>query len=133
MIGWVPAVMLQEIGHQVFTGTAFSRVPTLQKTLKYAPMIYPYHTDSTCSFVSGTLEPVIDKKDNHVFNINGKRISYTRGNQIKQELKRINILFAMEQSSRLPEQYPMLLNAIQNLGPFLPVPVNRSPINSERR
>ncbi|EXY65832.1 type VI secretion system protein TssR domain-containing protein, partial [Bacteroides fragilis] len=75
VIGWVPAVMLQEIGHQVFTGTAFSRVPTLQKTLKYAPMIYPYHTDSTCSFVSGTLEPVIDKKDNHVFNINGKRIS----------------------------------------------------------
>ena len=118
VIGWIPAVMLQEIGHQVFTGTAFSRVPALQKTLKYAPMIYPYHTDSTCSFVSGTLEPVIDKKDNHVFNINGKRISYTRGNQIKQELKRINILFAMEQSSRLPEQYPMLLNAIQNLGPF---------------
>lgn len=118
VIGWVPAVMLQEIGHQAFTGTAFSGVSALQKTLKYAPMIRPYYTDSTCSFVSGTLEPVIDKKDNHVSNINGKRISYTRGNEIKQELKRINILFAMEQSSRLPEQYPMLLNAIQNLGPF---------------
>ncbi|WP_294481539.1 type VI secretion system protein TssR domain-containing protein [uncultured Bacteroides sp.] len=118
VIGWVPAVMLQEIGYQVFTGTAFSGVSALQKTLKYAPMIRPYHTDSACSFVSGTFEPVIDKRDNQVFNINGKGISYTRGNQIKQELKRINVLFAMEQSPRLPEQYPMLLNAIQNLGPF---------------
>lgn len=118
VIGWVPAVMLQEIGHQVFTGTPFAGTPALQKTLKYAPMIRPYHTDSACSFVSGTFEPVIDKRDNQVFNINGKGISYTRGNQIKQELKRINILFAMEQSPRLPEQYPMLLNAIQNLGPF---------------
>lgn len=118
VIGWVPAVMLQEIGHQVFTGTPFAGTPALQKTLKYAPMIRPYHTDSACSFVSGTFEPVIDKRDNQVFNINGKGISYTRGNQIKQELKRINVLFAMEQSPRLPEQYPMLLNAIQNLGPF---------------
>ena len=118
VIGWVPAVMLQEIGHQVFTGTPLSGVSALQKTLKYAPMIRPYHTDSACSFVSGTFEPVIDKRDNQVFNINGKGISYTRGNQIKQELKRINILFAMEQSPRLPEQYPMLLNVIQNLGPF---------------
>lgn len=118
VIGWVPAAMLQEIGHQVFTGTPFAGTPALQKTLKYAPMIRPYHTDSACSFVSGTFEPVIDKRDNQVFNINGKGISYTRGNQIKQELKRINVLFAMEQSPRLPEQYPMLLNAIQNLGPF---------------
>lgn len=118
VIGWVPAVMLQEIGHQVFTGTPFAGTPALQKTLIYAPMIRPYHTDSACSFVSGTFEPVIDKRDNQVFNINGKGISYTRGNQIKQELKRINVLFAMEQSPRLPEQYPMLLNAIQNLGPF---------------
>lgn len=118
VIGWVPAAMLQKIGHQVFTGTPFAGTPALQKTLRYAPMIRPYHTDSACSFVSGTFERVIDKRDNQVFNINGKGISYTHGNQIKQELKRINVLFAMEQSPRLPEQYPMLLNAIQNLGPF---------------
>lgn len=118
VVGWVPAVMLQEIGNQVFSGTPLSGVSALQKTLKYAPMIRPYHTDSAYSFVSGTFAPVIDKRENQVFNIDGKGISYTRGNQIKQELKRINVLFAMEQSSRLPEQYPMLLNVIQNLGPF---------------
>lgn len=118
VIGWVPAVMLQEIGRQVFSGTPLTGVSALQKTLKYAPMIRPYHTDSACSFISGTFAPVIDKRENQVFNINGEVISYTRGNQIKQELKRINILFAMEQSSRLPEQYPMLLNVIQNLRPF---------------
>ena len=31
VIGWIPAVMLQEIGHQVFTGTAFSRVAGFAK------------------------------------------------------------------------------------------------------
>lgn len=118
VVGWVPAVMLWEIGRQVFSGTPLSGASKLQKTLKYAPMVRPYQTDSACSFVSGRFEPVIDKRGNQVFNINGKGISYTRGNQIKQELKRINVLFAMEQSPRLPEQYPMLLNVIQNLGPF---------------
>lgn len=122
VVGWVPAVMLQEIGQQVFTGIPFSEASALQKTLKYAPMIRPYYTDSACSFVSGMFEPVIDKRENQVFNINGKGISYTRGSQIKQELKRINVLFAIEQSSRLPEQYPMLLNVIQNLGPFFASP-----------
>lgn len=118
VVGWVPAIMLREIGRQVFSGIPLSGASKLQKTLRYAPMVRSYQTDSVCSFVSGTFEPVIDKRENQVFNIDGKGISYTRGNQIKQELKRINVLFAMEWSSRLPEQYPMLLNVIQNLGPF---------------
>lgn len=118
VIGWIPAIMLKRIGQQVFSGITLSRAAAQQKTLKYAPMIRPYYTDSACSFVSGAFVPVIDKRENQVFNIDGKGISYNRGNQLKQELKRINILFAMERSSRLPEQYPMLLNVIQNLGPF---------------
>lgn len=122
VVGWVPAVMLREIGRQVFSGTPLSGASKLQKTLKYTPMVRSYRTDSAWSFVSGTFEPVIDKRENQVFNIDGKGISYTRGNQIKRELKRINVLFAMEQASRLPDQYPMLLNVIQNLGPFFSDP-----------
>lgn len=48
--------------------------------LKYVFMIYFYYIDFICLFVSGILELVIDKKDNYVFNIDGKRIFYICGN-----------------------------------------------------
>lgn len=118
LIGWIPSVMLKGIGRQVFAKTSLAKGIAQPKVLKYSPVIRPYPKDSLCSFVSGTFMSVIDKTENRVFNIDGKSISYKQSEQIKQELKRVNVLFAMEQSTQLPAQYPMLLNAIQNLHPF---------------
>lgn len=118
LIGWIPNVMLKGIGRQVFAKTSLAEGVTQPPVLKYSPVIRPYLKDSVSSFVSGRFASVIDKSGNRVFNIDGKGISYQQSQQIKQELKRVNVLFAMEQSTQLPEQYPMLLNAIQNLRPL---------------
>lgn len=118
LVGWIPSVMLKGIGRQVFAKTSIAAGVTQPPVLKYSPVIRPFAKDSVCSFVSGVFTPVIDKTENRVFNIDGQSISYRQSQQIKQELKRVNVLFAMEQSTQLPEQYPMLLNAIQNLRPL---------------
>lgn len=119
VVGWVPKVMLKEIGRQVFAPTSLAGDVKQPDILKYSPVMRPYHTDSTCIFRSGVFVPVIDKTGNKVFNIDGQAISYNQSKLIKQNLKQINILFSVEQSPNLPEQFPMLLNAVQNLRPLL--------------
>lgn len=118
IVGWVPKVMLKEIGRQIFASTSLSGGVRQPDILKYSPVIRPYYVDSMCVFRSGVFVPVIDKTDNKVFNIDGEAISFNQSKRIKQNLKQINILFSMEQSPNLPEQFPMLLNAIQNLRPL---------------
>lgn len=115
VVGWIPEVMLKKIGRQTFVETSLAAKGTQPDVLKYSPVIRPYRTDSVYTFKSGAFLPVIDKSDNKVFNIDGQPVSFVQSEMIKDNLKEINVLFSMEQSSHLPEQYPKLLNAIQNL------------------
>lgn len=120
IVGWVPRVMLTGIGRQVFVNVPRPEWAVASKTIKYAPAVRPYRTGSEFTFKSGFFAPVTDKSDNQVFNIDGKAISYSESKLIKRNLQRFNVLFSIEQASSLPEQYPMLLNVIQNLRPLFP-------------
>lgn len=120
IIGWVPRVMLAGIGRQVFVNVPRPEWALSSPTVKYAPAVRPYQTGSAFTFKSGFFAPVIDQTDNRVFNIDGKAISYGESRTIKRNLQRFNVLFSIEQASSLPEQYPMLLNVIQNLRPLFP-------------
>ncbi|MCC8171537.1 MAG: type VI secretion system protein TssR, partial [Parabacteroides sp.] len=120
IVGWVPRVMLTGIGRQVFVNAPRPAWAVPSQTVKYAPAVRPRRTGSAFTFKSGFFAPVIDQTDNQVFNIDGKAISYGESRLIKRNLQRFNVLFSIEQASTLPEQYPMLLNVIQNLRPLFP-------------
>lgn len=118
IIGWLPKEMLRDIGRRIFAVTGLAEGNRQPAVLKYSPVLRPYATDSAYTFCSGVFLPVIDKSDNKVFNIDGEPISFGRSKEIKRYLGRIRVLFSIEQASRLGEQYPMLLNVIQNLRPL---------------
>ncbi|WP_455593509.1 type VI secretion system protein TssR domain-containing protein [Bacteroides sp.] len=122
VVGWVPKVMVKKIGRQTFVETSLAAKGTQPDVLRYSPVIQPYDNDSASTFKSGLFLPVIDKSGNKVFNIDGRPMSYQQSEVIKDNLKKINVLFSMEYSSHLSEQYPQLLNAIQNLRPLFSVP-----------
>lgn len=118
IVGWLPWEMLHDIGRHVFVKTSLAGETEQPKTLKYSPVISPYFADSACTFSSGVFLPLIDKSENRVYNVDGESISYPRALELKRDLRNINILFSMESGQKLSEQYPMLLNIIQNLRPL---------------
>lgn len=115
IVGWIPNVMLQNIGRQLFVRTWLPAGFQQPAILKYSPVLRAHNTDSTVVFNSGVCLPIIDKSNNKVYNIDGEAISYHQGIQIKSDLTHINVLFAIESATKLAEQYPILLNVIQNL------------------
>lgn len=116
IVGWIPNVMLENIGRQLFVQSRLADGLPQPATLKYSPLIRAHHTDdSMVAFTSGVCMPVIDKSENRVYNIDGEPISYHQGGEIKSDLTHINVLFAIESSTKLAQQYPILLNVIQNL------------------
>lgn len=115
IIGWLPKEVLRGIGRRIFAVTTLPEGVKQPEVLKYSPVLRPYPADSAYTFCSGVFAPVIDKSENRVFNIDGEAITYNQSKEIKRGLGRMNVLFSIEQASRLAEQYPMLLNVIQNL------------------
>lgn len=122
IVGWIPEVMLGNIGRKVFVKTGLPGAFQQPDILAYSPVIRPYSTDSTYTFCSGAFAPLIDKSLNFVYNIDGQPVSYSEGRAIKHRLQNINLLFAMESGTKQAEQFPMLLNAIQNLQPLFESP-----------
>lgn len=115
IVGWIPQVMLGNIGRQVFVKTGLPGTFPQPDILAFSPVLFPRNDSSACTFCSGASAPLIDKSANSVYNIDGQPVSYSEGQAIKQRLQNINLLFAIESGSKQAEQFPMLLNAIQNL------------------
>ena len=122
IVGWIPEVMLGNIGRKVFVKTGLADVCQQPDRLAYSPVIRPYNTDSTYTFCSGEFTSLIDKSLNYVYNIDGQPVSYSEGRAIKHRQQNINLIFAMESGTKQAEQFPMLLNAIQNLQPLFESP-----------
>lgn len=115
IVGWIPRVMLGNIGRQVFAKTGLPGTFPQPDALAFSPVMHPRHDSSACTFNSGAFAPLIDKSANFVYNIDGQPLGYSEGQAIKQGLQNINLLFAIESGSKQAEQFPVLLNAIQNL------------------
>ncbi|MEG0518255.1 MAG: type VI secretion system protein TssR [Bacteroidales bacterium] len=125
IIGWIPNVMLQNIGQQVFAKINLPKEIKQPDALKYSPVLHPHFTDSAIIFNSGILLPILDKSKNFLYNINGEAISFNQAEAVKNDLQHINILFAFEAGFKLPEQFPPLLHVIQNLYPMFASVQNR--------
>ncbi|MDR2914083.1 MAG: hypothetical protein LBV74_04520 [Tannerella sp.] len=87
------------------------------KALKYSPVLSYCQTDSIVSLKAGMPGMVVDQGDNYVLNVNGNRISYGRFKQLEKDLKKLNIMFIFEGKDQVVENYPSIINVIQNLQP----------------
>lgn len=114
VVGWLAKNALQNIGHGVYITTDLARGVTQPDALKYSPVVAQVIADSVTIVRSAVAKPVIDITRRKVFNVNGEAISYGQGQQIKDRLKRINVIFSIEPAARLKEVYPMLLNVVYN-------------------
>ena len=115
IVGWIPQVMLGNIGRQVFAKTGLPGTFPQPDVLAFSPVLFPRSDSSACTFSSGAFAPLIDKSANFVYNIDGQPLGYTEGQAIKQGLQNINLLFAIESGAKQAEQFPVLLNVLQNL------------------
>jgi hypothetical protein len=85
--------------------------------LTYSPIYEVKNiSDSLISLNTSNLLPLVDRKNCFIYNANGHRIYYHRYLTLKNDLKKINIIFAVEYGSRVQTTMPMILDVIQSLG-----------------
>jgi hypothetical protein len=86
--------------------------------LRYSP-VFTYSTrDSLVAFRTRMMLPVFDFSENFVFNVDGNPISRQAYQTITNQLRRINISFVFDGTEDTMEQFPQIVNALQNLQPL---------------
>lgn len=92
-----------------------SRTLHSDEELRYAPVIYDCRYDSGSYIRTALYAPVMDYRENFVFNVNGNKITYTDFRKIDKDLAHINLYFIFEGKRQILLQFPQLVNTIQNL------------------
>lgn len=123
ILGWVSRSLIQSIGQQLFwdmsailkNGYREDLTIVQPPAIKYNPVYSRSSVGDKKVIESGLFSPVVDKSDNYVFNVNGKAISYNQSKAIEANLKRLNIVFVIEAGDVTFEQFPTLVNAVQNM------------------
>jgi hypothetical protein len=88
------------------------------KTLQYNPVSSYSTRNGFIAFKTRIAVPVFDYSNNYIFNVNGDHITRKDFRTITKELKKINISFVFEGQEQTVEQFPQIVNAIQNLQPL---------------
>jgi hypothetical protein len=123
ILGWVSKDLIQDIGQQLFWDRAAifknedqeGRNFVQPSTLQFDPVFTRNTVEGKKVIESGRFTPLVDKSDNYVFNVNGKAISYNQSQTIETNLKRLNIVFVIEAGKVTFDQFPTLVNAVQNM------------------
>ncbi|MCD8192982.1 MAG: hypothetical protein LUD74_00200 [Tannerellaceae bacterium] len=101
----------------------WSEISSFQKrtpSFRYNP-VQQYCTGDSMDirFRTAVPAPVVDRKDNYVYNVNGKKIMYGRFLQLEKELKKLNLMFVFEGKEQVLNNFSELLNIVQNLHPVI--------------
>lgn len=136
VLGWIDNSLLVNIGQQlhvelqpssVFIGAAgdtlssnihdnhenYYRMKSIHKALMYEP-VYEIQEDAVSFDMStSVLRPLVDKLDNYVYNTKGNKIFYHDGIRITDNLKKINVIYVIENGMSDPKNMEILANAIQ--------------------
>jgi hypothetical protein len=94
-------------------------------SLRYAPVFSYSVRDSLAAFRTHLPVPVFDHSRNFIFNVDGNQISYAELGRITDELQRINISFVFDGTEHTINQFPQIVNALQNLQPLFEQPDDR--------
>ncbi len=136
VLGWIDNSLLVNIGQQlhvdlkpesILTGAdgdtlssyiygadeSYYRMKSMHQVLMYEP-VYEIWKD-TLAFNMNTcvLRPLVDKLDNYVYNTKGNKIFYHDGVRITDNLKKINVVFVLENGISNPKTLEVIANAIQ--------------------
>lgn len=89
-------------------------------SLKYSPVRSwsVNNEESRISMKTAVPLPILDQRDNYVFNVDGGKISYSAFKRLEKELKNINLVFVFEGKNEIINNYPALVNVVQNLQPL---------------
>lgn len=85
------------------------------KTVKYSPVSSYSVKDSLVAFRTQVALPLFDYSNNYIFNVDGDPISHKKYRGIVKELKKLNISFVFDGGEETIEQFPQIVNALQNL------------------
>lgn len=88
------------------------------KTIKYNPVSFYSVKDTLVAYRTRIALPVFDYSNNYIFNVNGGQISHKKYRSIAKGLKKINVTFVFEGKEQTIDQFPQLVNALQNLQPL---------------
>ena len=88
------------------------------KTIKYNPVSSYSTKDSLVAFRTRMVLPVFDYSLNYIFNVNGEPISHKQFRAVAKNLKNINVSFVFEGGEQTIEQFPQVVNSLQNLQPL---------------
>lgn len=124
IMGWVSTRMVQTIAEQLFvdlttvpefmSGDLFGiKIP---ESTKYSPVFCFTRSDSTDFFNTAVQSPVIDKRDNFVYNVAGKRVDFKQSKTLEAAMRRINVVFVFEMGEKMLTQFPNLVNVVQSSG-----------------
>lgn len=87
------------------------------KSMKYADLKSWCLQDSLFKLRVNIALPLLDQRDNYVFNVNGGKISYSRFKTLEKDLKKVNIVFVFEGKEQILQNFPAMVNVVQNLQP----------------
>lgn len=113
VLGWISTDLLQKKGHRLH-GKLYSP-PFYAPSLKYAPVFSMKQNCDSVILQTYSPVPVIDRSANFVLNVKGGRIAYPRYGQLRTDLKKINIVFAIEGHRDMQTEFPAMVNVMQNL------------------
>ena len=88
------------------------------KTIQYNPVLSYSTRDTLVAFKTHLVLPIFDYNDNYIFNLNGEQISRRSYETIDKDLRKINISFVFDGIEQTIEQFPQVVNALQNLQPM---------------
>jgi hypothetical protein len=95
-----------------------SQLLSLQyKTLQFNPVSSYSVQDSRVAFRTRKVLPLFDYSNNYIFNVKGEQISHKKFRSIVKNLRKINISIVFEGKAYTIEQFPQIVNALQNLQP----------------
>lgn len=146
VLGWIPSSLLKSVGQRLHVDLStlpdsllifkdISRKDTLPisqwdldesrlfntkiSPLKFNPVSFYKRTDKdTISLRTGITVPIIDNRDNYVFNVNGNKIPYDKFKDFERDFRKMNILFILEGHESVLQSYAEITNVIQNLQPL---------------
>ena len=89
-----------------------------EAVLRYTPALSYSIRDSLVAFRAHVALPVFDYSRNFIFNVDGNQIARSAFEEITDDLQRINISFVFDGTAHTIEQFPQIVNALQNLQPL---------------
>ncbi|WP_010664695.1 type VI secretion system protein TssR domain-containing protein [Marinilabilia salmonicolor] len=118
--GWTSVSLIQNLGERLFCrwskpDSANSMVEYYSGITTYSPVYSRSGLEDSVRIKTGDFHPVIDRSENFILNVNGNPVYYPEYKELERKLHDINVIFVFEAAQNTMEQFPSLVNSVQNL------------------